>query len=82
MPPTRQAARFAKLNHLRAGNDRLNAAAAETIDGQRRAIKGNTRFQGDVPRAINRVAGSLQCIADDCVIDFFGGDAGCFQRGA
>ena len=38
------------------------------------------RLQCYVPRAIDRVARRLQCVAEDCVIDLIGRDAGCFQR--
>src|ERR1041384_5875656 len=73
--------RFAELNHLRAGNDRLDAAAAESIHGQRGTGIRNTRFQRNMSRAVNRVTGSLQRVADDCVINLSRSYARCFERG-
>ena len=46
---------FAKLNHLRAGNDRLNAAPTETINRERGPINWNACFQSYVPCSIDRV---------------------------
>src|SRR5689334_21557116 len=39
-------------------------------------------FESDVACAVNGVAGSLQCVADDCVIDFLRLNARCFKRAA
>src|ERR1044072_1996670 len=45
-------ARFVQQNHERAGDDRLDAAAAQTVDGQSRAVGGHARLQRDVARAV------------------------------
>ena len=68
--------RLAELNHLRGGDDRLHARAAQAIDGERRNLDGNAGLQRDVARAVDGVARSLLRVADDDVIDFAGLDAG------
>ena len=75
--PDQTGLRLAQLNHLRAGHDRLNPAAAKAVHSQRRAVIGNTGFQGNMPRAVNSIAGSLQRVAEDCVVDLFRSHAGC-----
>src|SRR5215510_8832415 len=83
--PTYQTSlRFTQLDHLSAGNNRLNAAAAQTVYRQRRTIERNARLQGHMPGAINRISRSLQRVPDNGVIDFFSADTGvleCTTRG-
>ena len=64
--------RLAKLDQLRSGNDGLNAGAAQSIYGQRRNFDRQSGLEGDVPRAVQRVAARLKRIAEDGVIEFAG----------
>ena len=54
---------------LRAADDRLEAGAAETVERQRRSFLPATRFERDVPGEINRIAGRVEDVSEDRLID-------------
>ena len=72
--------RFVELDLLGSVDDRLNPRAAETIDGQRGDFFRNPRFQTHVTRAVNRVAGCLQRIPHNDMIDLLGRHAAARER--
>ena len=62
-------ARLAELNQLRAADRRLDARAAQAIDGQRRHVDRHAGLERDVARAVDRVGARLQDVAEDDVVD-------------
>jgi hypothetical protein len=65
---------------VRAGDDRLDAAAAEAVDRERRSLGGHARLERDVARAVDGVARSLQGVAHHGVVNLFRRDARRFER--
>src|SRR5438132_8607339 len=65
---------------LRPVDDRLNARAAEAIYGQCRYFLRQAGFESDVTRTVDRVAGRLQRISDDHMVDLFRRDVAAQQR--
>jgi hypothetical protein len=74
--------RLVEQDRLRARHDRLAAGAAQTIHGESRYRLRHSRLEGDVPRAVDRVDRSLQCVPDDHVVDVLRRHLGSLQRRA
>ena len=69
MPPASDDAGFVQLDVLRAAEHRLDARAAQAIDGQRRHLDRQARLEADVARAVVRVDAGLLHVAEHDVID-------------
>ena len=61
--------RLAQQNLVRALDDRLEAGAAEPVDGDRRRLDRQARAQADVAREVDGVGGGLEHVAEDDVVD-------------
>jgi hypothetical protein len=74
--------RLAQEDHVRAGDDRLDAAAAEAVDGERGPVVRHARLERDVARAVDGVARGLKRVADDGVVNLLRRHARVFERAA
>ena len=68
--------------HLQRGlHDRLEARAAEAVDGDCGGLLRHARAQADVAREVDRVCGGLLHVAEDDVVDIVRVDLGLGERG-
>src|SRR5438105_1379598 len=59
---------FAELDHLGCAHNRLHAAAAQAIHGQRRSLNGQPGPQRHMPRTVQRISRSLLRVSKYSVI--------------
>src|SRR5204862_4910405 len=60
---------LAELDLLRGEDDRLQAGAAETVDGEGRCLLRYARLEADVSREVHGVARGLKDVAEDDLVD-------------
>ena len=68
-------------DRLGAGDDGLDAGAAEAVDGERRHLLGHAGLERHVARAVDGVARGLQRVADDGVVDLLPARCRCARAG-
>ena len=73
---------LAREDVMGAGDGGLDPRAAESIDGECRHFHRHTRFERDMPRAVDGIGACLQDIAEDDMIDPLRLDAGLLKRAA
>src|SRR4030095_8522295 len=71
---------FTQLNHVRAGDNRLDATTAKSIHGKGRALKWNTSLKSHVTGSVDRISRSLQRVTKHGVVNLFGMHPGSPQR--
>ena len=70
----------AENDFLSAADDGLEAGSAKAIQSQGRSLLSRAGFERDMPREVDRVAGCIEDVAEDGLIDVVGPDAGSIDR--